>query len=108
MALMNAFRERLHQAKNEETVEEAEEEEKKQKEEKTNSELKSILTHFLDIDEELKAKVIDANVAENDRFDIYDPRNPLNKRKREESHNIIKNKSRTGSQHHSHSRRDKH
>ena len=43
-----------------------------------------ILTHKFDLDEEIKQKVIDANIKDSDRYDIFDPRNVLNKRKREE------------------------
>lgn len=56
----------------------------------------SIWTHKLEIDDEIKQKVIDANVADNDRWDIYDPRNPLNKRKREESKHAMKDRKRSG------------
>lgn len=56
----------------------------------------SIWTHKLQIDDEIKQKVIDANVADNDRWDIYDPRNPLNKRKREESKHAMKDRNRSG------------
>ena len=62
---------------------------------KLDNEEESILTHKLELDEEVKKKVIDANIADHDRYDIYDPRNPLNKRKREESKAIIKEKKRS-------------
>jgi len=31
------------------------------------------------------AKVLDANVTDVDRYEIYDPRNPMTKRRREEA-----------------------
>ncbi len=55
----------------------------------------SLWTHKLELTEEIKQKVIDANVADNERWDIYDPRNPLNKRKREEGKNLNYDKKRT-------------
>lgn len=54
--------------------------------------LTSLLTHKLDIDDEIRTKVIDANVADNERYDIFDPRNPMNKRKREESREMTREK----------------
>ena len=40
--------------------------------------------------EDRKRKVIDANVMDADRYEIYDPRNPLTKRRREASKNAVK------------------
>lgn len=54
--------------------------------------LTSLLTHKLDIDDEVRTKVIDANVADHERYDIFDPRNPMNKRKREESRELTRDK----------------
>lgn len=86
LEMLNAFKERLFKAKetthNEETQDE-------------KAGFQEILTHRLDVDDEIKTKVIDANIADNERYDIYDPRNPLNKRKREESKVIIKEKKRS-------------
>ena len=42
--------------------------------------------------ESRQRKVIDANVDDNDRFEIYDPRNPMNKRRREASKRSMKSK----------------
>lgn len=97
LELLNAFRDRLFKAKTVENQNEDNEngDEKKIDSKETVSEdasLKSILTHRLEIDEEIHQKVIDANIADNERYDIYDPRNPLNKRKREESKEAMKNK----------------
>lgn len=37
-------------------------------------------------------KVLDANVTDVDRYEIYDPRNPMTKRRREEAKNEAKRK----------------
>lgn len=51
------------------------------------------MTHKLIFeDDEKKRKVIDANVQELDRYEIYDPRNPLTKRRRENSKQTMKEK----------------
>ncbi|XP_062595408.1 spliceosome-associated protein CWC27 homolog, partial [Saccostrea cucullata] len=53
----------------------------------------SWMTHKLIFeDEERKKKVIDANIQELDRYEIYDPRNPLTKRRRENSKQTMKEK----------------
>lgn len=88
MEMLKAFKERMFKAKESTNNNEKEEIE-------VEASLETILTHRLDIDEEIKKKVIDANVADHERYDIYDPRNPLNKRKREESKEVIKEKKRT-------------
>lgn len=49
------------------------------------------MAHVLQFDEQTK-KVKDANVQDEDTFEIYDPRNPVNKRRREESKKIMKEK----------------
>lgn len=54
-----------------------------------------IFTHKLELEEEVKQKVIDANIADHERYDVYDPRNPINKRKREESKQKSKEKKST-------------
>ncbi|KAL4235648.1 Peptidyl-prolyl isomerase cwc27 [Mactra antiquata] len=45
----------------------------------------SWMNHKLHFEEQKKKKVIDANVHDVDRYEINDPRNPLTKRRREES-----------------------
>ena len=40
------------------------------------------MNHRLSFDEQRK-KVIDANIKDLDRYEIFDPRNPLTKRRRE-------------------------
>ena len=42
--------------------------------------------------DEHRRKVLDANVQELDRYEIIDPRNPLNKRRREASKQAMKSK----------------
>jgi peptidyl-prolyl cis-trans isomerase SDCCAG10 len=93
LELLNSFRERLftakQQAENVETVE-AETETA----EKNPDSLYSILTHKLEVDEEIQQKVKDANILDNERYSIYDPRNTLNKRKREASKEVIRDRKR--------------
>lgn len=88
--LLKAFKERMFKAKQENKDSESEDSNTEKQSEKV--EVETILTHRLDVDEEIKRKVIDANIADNERYDIYDPRNPLNKRKRGESKEIINQK----------------
>lgn len=47
--------------------------------------------HVLQFDEQTR-KVKDANMQDEDTFEIYDPRNPVNKRRREESKKLMKEK----------------
>uniref|UniRef100_H3D7J6 Spliceosome-associated protein CWC27 homolog n=2 Tax=Tetraodon nigroviridis TaxID=99883 RepID=H3D7J6_TETNG len=47
--------------------------------------------HVLQFDEQSR-KVKDATMHDEDTFEIYDPRNPVNKRRREESKKILKEK----------------
>ncbi|XP_041937515.1 spliceosome-associated protein CWC27 homolog [Alosa sapidissima] len=49
------------------------------------------LSHVLQFDEQSR-KVKDANMQDEDTFEIYDPRNPVNKRRREESKKLLKEK----------------
>jgi peptidyl-prolyl cis-trans isomerase SDCCAG10 len=92
--MLTAFRERLFKAKtcNDSGEEKNDENENDIGREPIEKQEESIFTHRLEIDEEIKQKVIDANVADNERYDIYDPRNPLNKRKREESKDIMRDR----------------
>uniref|UniRef100_A0A667XAZ6 Spliceosome-associated protein CWC27 homolog n=1 Tax=Myripristis murdjan TaxID=586833 RepID=A0A667XAZ6_9TELE len=52
---------------------------------------KGWMAHVLQFDEQTR-KVKDANMQDEDTFEIYDPRNPVNKRRREESKKIMKEK----------------
>ncbi|KAA8584308.1 hypothetical protein FQN60_008093 [Etheostoma spectabile] len=49
------------------------------------------MAHVLQFDEQTR-KVKDAAMQDEDTFEIYDPRNPVNKRRREESKKIMKEK----------------
>lgn len=49
------------------------------------------LNHKLKFDTK-ESKVLDANIYDAERYDIVDPRNPMNKRRREESKQATKNK----------------
>uniref|UniRef100_A0A8C9R2X5 Spliceosome-associated protein CWC27 homolog n=1 Tax=Scleropages formosus TaxID=113540 RepID=A0A8C9R2X5_SCLFO len=49
------------------------------------------MAHVLHFNEQTR-KVKDANMQDEDTFEIYDPRNPVNKRRREESKKIMKEK----------------
>ena len=107
MELLNAFRNKLFKAKETELSHDNQEAAKTSSTEDTETKkdtneaasgavasasFESLLTHKLDIDDEIRMKVIDANVADNERYDIYDPRNPLNKRKRDESRDMSREK----------------
>lgn len=52
---------------------------------------KGWMAHVLHFDEQSR-KVKDANMQDEDTFEIYDPRNPVNKRRREESKKLLKDK----------------
>uniref|UniRef100_A0A8C1KUH4 Spliceosome-associated protein CWC27 homolog n=1 Tax=Cyprinus carpio TaxID=7962 RepID=A0A8C1KUH4_CYPCA len=52
---------------------------------------KGWMAHVLNFDEQNR-KVKDANMQDGDTFEIYDPRNPVNKRRREESKKLMKEK----------------
>ncbi|XP_067890244.1 spliceosome-associated protein CWC27 homolog isoform X1 [Heterodontus francisci] len=49
------------------------------------------MSHVLQFEEQTR-KVKDANMQDEDTFEIHDPRNPVNKRRREESKKIMKEK----------------
>ncbi|XP_042187825.1 spliceosome-associated protein CWC27 homolog isoform X1 [Callorhinchus milii] len=49
------------------------------------------MSHVLQFDDQTR-KVKDATIQDEDTFEIYDPRNPVNKRRREESKKIMKEK----------------
>lgn len=52
----------------------------------------SWMQHKLKFEEPRKTKVLDANVDDSERYDVNDPRNPLTKRRREESKKKSKRK----------------
>ncbi|XP_044000634.1 spliceosome-associated protein CWC27 homolog [Gambusia affinis] len=84
LALLNNFKSKLSSA----ITEGAEEEDV---EELAEDDDKGWMAHVLQFDEQSR-KVKDANMQDEDTFEIYDPRNPVNKRRREESKKIMKEK----------------
>nr|XP_057912658.1 spliceosome-associated protein CWC27 homolog [Doryrhamphus excisus] len=85
MDLLNRFKSKLSTAIND--APEVEEDE----EELAEDDDRGWLGHVLQCDEQTH-KVKDANMQDEDTFEIYDPRNPVNKRRREESKKIMKEK----------------
>uniref|UniRef100_A0A671WUZ4 Spliceosome-associated protein CWC27 homolog n=1 Tax=Sparus aurata TaxID=8175 RepID=A0A671WUZ4_SPAAU len=83
LALLNKFKSKLSSA-----ITEAPEEDVEELEEDDD---KGWMAHVLQFDEQSR-KVKDANVHDEDTFEIYDPRNPVNKRRREESKKLLKEK----------------
>ncbi|KAG8598762.1 hypothetical protein GDO81_002730 [Engystomops pustulosus] len=84
LSLLNSFKSKLSQA----IIEAPEEDPVSEMEEDDD---KGWLSHMLQFDEKSQ-KVKDANVQDEDTFEIYDPRNPVNKRRREESKKLMKQK----------------
>lgn len=99
LELLNSFRKKLFDAKEQFVEMDTNNLDVPDKKSEDDTPFKStdLYTHRLEMSEEIKQKVIDASVADQDRWDIYDPRNPLNKRKLEESKNIMKDAKRSGS-----------
>ncbi|XP_077479651.1 spliceosome-associated protein CWC27 homolog [Stigmatopora argus] len=85
MEVLNRFKTKLSTAISE--APEVEEDE----EELAEDDDRGWLGHLLQFDEQSR-KVKDAAVPDEDTFEIYDPRNPVNKRRREESKKIMKEK----------------
>ncbi|XP_040014042.1 spliceosome-associated protein CWC27 homolog [Xiphias gladius] len=83
LALLNCFKSKLSSA-----ITEAPEDDV---EELAEDDDKGWMAHVLQFDEQTR-KVKDANMQDEDTFEIYDPRNPVNKRRREESKKIMKEK----------------
>uniref|UniRef100_A0A6Q2YE81 Spliceosome-associated protein CWC27 homolog n=1 Tax=Esox lucius TaxID=8010 RepID=A0A6Q2YE81_ESOLU len=86
LALLDRFKSKLSSAITE-TLEAPEED----PEELAEDDDKGWMAHVLQFDEQTR-KVKDANMQDEDTFEIYDPRNPVNKRRREESKKIMKEK----------------
>ncbi|XP_031731052.1 spliceosome-associated protein CWC27 homolog isoform X2 [Anarhichas minor] len=84
LALLNNFKSKLSSAITEEAPED-------DVEELAEDDDKGWMGHVLQFDEQTR-KVKDATVQDEDTFEIYDPRNPVNKRRREESKKIMKEK----------------
>lgn len=87
LALLNQFKTKLTSAISEAPEQEAENQEEEEEEDND----RGWMAHVLQFDEQTR-KVKDANVHDEDTFEIYDPRNPVNKRRREESKKIMKEK----------------
>lgn len=83
LALLNNFKSKLSSAITEGPQEDVEE--------LAEDDDKGWMAHVLQFDEQTR-KVKDANMQDEDTFEIYDPRNPVNKRRREESKKILKEK----------------
>ncbi|CAL8317271.1 unnamed protein product [Lota lota] len=87
LALLESFKTKLTSA----ITETPEQQEEEEEEELAEDDDKGWMAHVLQFDEQTR-KVKDANMQDEDTFEIYDPRNPVNKRRREESKKIMKEK----------------
>ncbi|KAJ7335919.1 hypothetical protein JRQ81_013860 [Phrynocephalus forsythii] len=83
LALLDRFKSKLNQA-----IAETPENEASEPEVEDDEGWMSHVLHF----EDRTRKVKDASVQDEDTFEIYDPRNPVNKRRREESKKILREK----------------
>ncbi|XP_044302169.1 spliceosome-associated protein CWC27 homolog isoform X1 [Varanus komodoensis] len=83
LALLDKFKSKLNQA-----IAETPEKEVSEPEVEDDEGWMSHVLHF----EDKTRKVKDASVQDEDTFEIYDPRNPVNKRRREESKKILREK----------------
>ncbi|XP_013398671.1 peptidyl-prolyl cis-trans isomerase CWC27 homolog [Lingula anatina] len=92
LALLAKFQNKLHEAismdktKSKSSIEGEEEED----DDNDDSDI-SWLGHKLEF-EDKSGKVLDANVDDSERYEIFDPRNPMNKRRREASKQNMKGK----------------
>ncbi|KAG7476960.1 hypothetical protein MATL_G00088240 [Megalops atlanticus] len=86
LALLDRFKSKLSNA-----ITEAPEVPEADIEELGEDDDKGWMAHVLHFDEQTR-KVKDANMQDEDTFEIYDPRNPVNKRRREESKKLMKEK----------------
>ncbi|XP_058025594.1 spliceosome-associated protein CWC27 homolog isoform X1 [Ahaetulla prasina] len=83
LALLDRFKSKLNQA-----ISETPEDEVSEPEVENDEGWMSHVLHF----EDKTRKVKDASVQDEDTFEIYDPRNPVNKRRREESKKLLREK----------------
>ena len=83
LALLHKFQQRLQGAKSARDEEQPEEEADRDD---------SWLGHALKFEEAAPVLARDANTKGDDWFEIFDPRNPLNQRRRQESKKIMKEK----------------
>ncbi|XP_048030641.1 spliceosome-associated protein CWC27 homolog [Megalobrama amblycephala] len=86
LALLESFKSKLSSA-----ITETPSVPEKNIEELDDDDDKGWMAHVLHFDEQTR-KVKDANMQDEDTFEIYDPRNPVNKRRREESKKLMKEK----------------
>ncbi|XP_019614070.1 PREDICTED: peptidyl-prolyl cis-trans isomerase CWC27 homolog [Branchiostoma belcheri] len=93
LALLSKFQNKLFSVRKESTGEEEEEEQEEEEEEEEQPLGDSWMAHRLHFEaQQVQAK--DANVVTADSYDIYDPRNPMNKRRMEASKQAMKEKGR--------------
>lgn len=91
LSLLNSFKSKLTSARQLSTGYSDSEEEKEVEEDKVDeSNDISWLKHKLKFEESTHNKVLDANVTDVDRYDVFDPRNPLTQRRRESSKKKMK------------------
>lgn len=90
LAILAKFQSRLHDIQMQPAEEEKKETADENEDEDEGDDL-SWLGHKLEFEDKSK-KVMDANVAEDDRYEIFDPRNPMNQRRREASKQAMKDK----------------
>lgn len=102
MQLLNKFKNKLQNAKEaeeESSTASSDKKETSQNNEDDDPQDESWLTHSLKCEDDAPVLAKDASTKSDDWFEIYDPRNPLNKRRRgEKSH---KSKDDRSSRHHS-------
>ncbi|XP_062268933.1 spliceosome-associated protein CWC27 homolog [Platichthys flesus] len=84
LALLNRFKDKLSSAITEAPAD-------VDVEELAEDDDKGWMAHVLQFDEQSR-KVKDATIQDEDTFEIHDPRNPVNKRRREESKKILREK----------------
>lgn len=100
MELFKQFKNKLHNAK-EHTKDDTTSSDKMSKDtEDDDPHDESWLTHTLHCEEKAPVLAKDASTKNDDWFEIYDPRNPLNKRRREKSHKTKDDKSGRSYSHH--------
>ncbi|XP_070562465.1 spliceosome-associated protein CWC27 homolog [Ptychodera flava] len=94
LAMLAKFQNRLQSFRQSTEGEEEKEEEEEDEAEDDENDIptSSWLNHRLQF-ENHESKVKDANIQDEDTFAIFDPRNPINKRRREESKRMKKEKS---------------
>lgn len=86
MELLNKFRNKLQNAKEhtKDTTADSDKREMSQSDEDDDPRDESWMAHALRCEEKAPVLAKDANTKDDDWFEIYDPRNPLNKRRRGE------------------------